>query len=126
MTNKRLPFLLFVALSAVRIFAQAQTPAPTPAPAPTKKTESAPASAPAYTLTELQRAHLREAQLLWYLANNQVQKAGEDFTRVCDGIKAENHWPDGTQCSLQDLRVIPPPAGPPLPPVNVPVPAEKK
>jgi hypothetical protein len=107
MTNRISLGPILLLLAAV-LFAAAQTPTPTPAP--TKKTETAPASAPAYTLTELQRAHLHEAQLTYFIAARDLQQAGDDFNRACNAAKTENHWPDGVQCSVKDLSIIPPAA----------------
>jgi hypothetical protein len=108
MTKPNLPMLAGVMLLGIALhLAPAQT-SPTPTPAPTKKTETAPASAPAYTLTELQHAHLHEAQLAYFIAARDLQKAGDDFNKACAAAKTENHWPEGVQCSVQDLSIIPP------------------
>lgn len=111
MTNAKQVYVLlllvacFLAMGAIQA---AEPPAPAPATAETKTKTSAPAAAPAYTLTELQHAHLHEAQLQFFLASRDLQKAGEEFNRACASIRAENKWPEGVQCSVQDLSIVPP------------------
>jgi hypothetical protein len=89
--------------------AQAQTttakPATRPTPAPPSGLTS---TVTPYTLTELQRAHLHEAQLQFFLVSRDLQKALEDFNRACDDAKAENKWASGVRCNIQDLVIVPP------------------
>lgn len=108
MTNAKQAYLLLLLIACVVAIAAIQAPAPAPATAETKTKTSAPAAAPAYTLTELQHAHLHEAQLQFFLASRDLQKAGEEFNRECANIRAENKWPEGVQCSVQDLSIVPP------------------
>jgi hypothetical protein len=92
--------------------AQAQTTTAKPATKPTPAPPSAPTSTAAYTLTELQRAHLHEAQLQFFLISRDLQKALDDFNRACEDAKAENKWGSGVRCNMQDLSILPPPAAP--------------
>ena len=109
MTNR---IVLCLILFAAAAFAQEQNTAP-PAPSPTKTATAPAAPAPAYTLTELQRAHLHEYQLVFFIAARDEQKALDDFYSGCNQIAAENHWPPGTKCNVQDLSVIPASPQPP-------------
>jgi hypothetical protein len=92
--------------------AQAQTTTAKPTTKPMPASPSALTSTVTYTFTELQRAHLHEAQLQYFLAARDLQKAGDDFSKACAAAITQNHWPEGVQCSVQDLSIIPPAAAP--------------
>jgi len=98
--------LLYIAAQTAPPPATTAKPATTSTPAPPSGPTSI-ASSPAYTLTELQHAHLHEAQLQYFIAVRDLQKAGEDFNRTCAQAKTDNHWPEGLQCSVQDLSIVP-------------------
>ena len=66
--------------------------------------------APEYKMTELQRAHLHEAQLQFFLANDGLQTALANFNAVCGQIKTENKWSDDVKCDLQKAGIVPPAA----------------
>lgn len=108
MTHRLIPFPLLPFLLLGSACGQTQT-APTLS-APAKKTTEAapPAPTPGYTLTELQRAHLHEAQLVFFLASRDLQKALDQFDQTCAQVKNENKWSAGTRCNVQDLSIVPP------------------
>jgi hypothetical protein len=125
-TKRLIPILLPFILLCLAGCGQSQTAtAPTPS-APAKKTTEVapapPAPTPGYTLTELQRAHLHEGQLQFFLASKDLQKALDQFDQTCAQVKAENKWSAGTRCNIQDLSIVPPgvqPAAPVMQPAQV-------
>jgi hypothetical protein len=76
--------------------------------------------APAYTPTELQRAHLHEAQLEAQLAQVALQQAQQNFNdklqalrAMGDEVKKANGWPADVSFNLGDLTFSAPPRATP-------------
>jgi hypothetical protein len=108
--------VLVVALAAcVSINLPAQDAKPATAPAQPKPV-SAPTPGPPNLLDrqhEAERLRLREPQLLFFMAQKDIENAAGKFSAVCAQIAAEEKWPPGTQCNIQNLAVMfPAPADP--------------